>query len=556
MRLRTVMFGWHWMLVLVCLGGCSPDKRDPGPAPEDSEPIDETDPVELFYPSAVRVTVTLDGKPAPDATVFQGGVETEWTLDANGFLKLPLDTDITGGSLYVIAAHPDARGLYGEVEPGEEEVQDVEVRLKRFDTSDNPAYVYQDAGGPDDRAHTGKCAHCHVTITNDWYESAHRTSASNPVVQAAYAMAKAELGVGQTGCADCHAPGIDGVRGGRELDEATGLALEDGVHCDVCHKVESVDLNGAPGVAGALGVVRPSEPDPFMGFMPLYFGPYADIGNAFMGSARRDHFRNGALCAGCHQHDQPVLLGTIDSTRWPGGVLPIQSTWEEWTSSAWSPGSPCQDCHMPVADVANSADLQMWGNQGSGAGGWHRAAGEVRHHSFDGPRGADLDLVRSAATVSIITSVGAGEVEASVTVRNVGAGHGLPTGEPLRSMVLLVEATCGGVSLPAVGGDAVPDFGGALDRKDSGADWSMWPGAAVGDVVRVVRQTGAWHDYTGFGPFGDGTFDAAAKGMPVEEVVGASVITAMNGDVATFDAPLPAGDVAYRGGRWCPSCGR
>jgi hypothetical protein len=35
--------------------------------------------------------------------------------------------------------------------------------------------------------------------------------------------------------------------------------------------------------------------------------------------------------------------------------------------------------------------------------------------------------------------------------------------------------------------------------------------------------------------------------MPVEEAVGESTIVAMNGDVRTFDRPLPDGDVAYRG---------
>ncbi len=54
------------------------------------------------------------------------------------------------------------------------------------------------------------------------------------------------------GCADCHAPGIDGALGGRDLLEARGVAHESGVHCDVCHKVESVHLDDpAPGVAGA-----------------------------------------------------------------------------------------------------------------------------------------------------------------------------------------------------------------------------------------------------------------------------------------------------------------
>ena len=61
------------------------------------------------------------------------------------------------------------------------------------------------------------------------------------------------------GCADCHAPGIDGALGGRDLRDATGRALDYGVHCDVCHRVDRVDLDAPAGVAGRLGLHRPSE---------------------------------------------------------------------------------------------------------------------------------------------------------------------------------------------------------------------------------------------------------------------------------------------------------
>ena len=67
------------------------------------------------------------------------------------------------------------------------------------------------------------------------------------------------------GCADCHAPGINGALGGRDLLEATGYAYSYGVHCDVCHKVEDIDLDAAPGVAGRLKILRPTEASPSPG---------------------------------------------------------------------------------------------------------------------------------------------------------------------------------------------------------------------------------------------------------------------------------------------------
>lgn len=68
----------------------------------------------------------------------------------------------------------------------------------------------------------------------------------------------------------------------------------------------------------------------------------------------------------------------------------------------------------------------------------------------------------------------------------------------------------------------------------------------MGEVIRVVKRPGAHHDYMGFGPFGDGTFSAAEKGLPVETVSGQATITAVDGDAVTLGAPLPVGDGAYR----------
>ena len=164
-----------------------------------------------------------------------------------------------------------------------------------------------------------------------------------------------------------------------------------------------------------------------------------------------------------------------------------------------------------------------------------------------GPRSPDVqDMLGLAALVQLNTSWEGTEWVVEATVSNVGAGHAIPTGEPSRQLVLAVQADCGGPALPPTGGDVLPAFAGSFDRKEAAEDWSLWPDAQIGQRIRVVQRTGAWHDYTGTGPFGDGTFDAAAKGLPVEHWVGERTITAVAGDTVTLDAPLPAGDVAYR----------
>jgi hypothetical protein len=570
------------LLLLSCAGGpVAPVDTD---APEDTAPAVDTAPV---APYDVAVTVTLDGAPVADAVVMQGGGAGQWRTDAEGRVTVTIDPAVVGEQ-YVVAAHPEARNGGVEVEGP----ASVTVALVRFDASDNPAYEFADPGPESNEGTTtAQCNHCHVTLHADWYASPHRTAASNPVLHDVYggtaaAFASASvceaaggtwgdatepgtgasvercrlgLSVGEAtegvgACADCHAPGIDGELGGRDLLEATGVAYEAGVHCDVCHLVADVDLTAPPGVGGRLHVIRPTEraTAPGMGtYVPLAFGPLVDVLNPRMGAVYTPLFHEARLCAGCHEQEQAVLVSgaAADPTRWPDGVLPIHSTYSEWEAGPMNPSAPCQSCHMPPApDVGNAADLYNQFDDvivGVGAG-WERPPGAVRAHTWYGPRQPDANMLALAASVAIGTTLADGTLTAAVTVTNAGPGHAIPTGEPLRALILLVSATCDGAPLVATGGDVVPDYGGALDTKAAGADWSVWPGAAVGDTIRVVRTPGGWRDYTGHGPFGDGRFSAADKGLAVESYVGAATVTAVDGDRVTLDSALPLGDVAYR----------
>ena len=302
----------------------------------------------------------------------------------------------------------------------------------------------------------------------------------------------------------------------------------------------------------ALGILRPSEPSPMVGFVwrPLTFGPYGDVPNPRMGSTHRDLFHEPELCGACHELYQDVLVPgqAADLSRWPSGRLPVHTTYSEWLQGPLSPASPCQSCHMPPdPSVGNAADL---GNliEASDAGvaaGWLRPPGAVRAHSWPGPRQRDLDLLDLAAAVDLEAELAAGVFTVRATVSNAGAGHAIPTGEPLRSLLLLVEARCGDELLSPIGGDVLPEWAGALDVQGPG-DWSVWPGATVGDRIRVIARPGDLHDAPGFGPFGDGTFGPEEKGLPVETWAGEAEVVAVDGDVVTLDAPLPAGEVAYR----------
>ncbi|MFO0745665.1 MAG: hypothetical protein U1F43_08325 [Myxococcota bacterium] len=578
--------------------------------------------------ASVVIVVMLDGQPVAGARVVQGGTSgmggAVGITDGDGRTSMPIDHSVEG-ELVFMASVPSARIEGVAWTPGATELA---IDLTAIGP-DNPAYAFQDPGDPGRRDTTSQCGHCHVTMNDAWYASPHRTAASNPVVQDLYrgtadglrtqvacgaagghwvpgstikgepSPSRCELGAGVIpslnadpshatifgGCADCHAPGIDQgaapALGGRDLRDASGTALDYGVHCDVCHRVEAIDLSpGTPaGIAGRLRLHRPSEPSPSLAlgrWKPLTFGPDRDVPNPRMGLVARDHFHEATLCAGCHELMQAVLApgATIDRTRWPDGTLPVQTTFSEWRASPLGPrdadgepvsevgsdpaaagGAPCQGCHMPPApSVWNAADLQLFMDNGPGvAAGWMRPPGAVRAHSFLGPRQRESRMLELAARLTIDKELSDREVVARVTVQNVGPGHALPTGDPLRTVMVLVEARCddtpSATTLDAIGGDVLPDYAGAIATRAAGDAWTRWPEAHVGDVVRVVARPGSFYDYNGFGPFakaGAGAFDAAAKGLPVESAVGTSTVIALADDgTATFDRPLPDGDVAY-----------
>jgi hypothetical protein len=551
----------------------------------------------LSYP--VLVNVTLDGEPVGPVILKQGGVDRHYVGEDDGSTLIGVDLSLVG-DVVVHASHFEARLGVARMD-AKNPLAEVTINLIRFDASDNEDYKFIPPGSPDDLLY---CAHCHQRINASWYESPHRNAASNPAVQDMYAgvasaitsasaCAKAGgnwwrgripgsdqhgfrcyLGAGALPdlnencgqeeacddraknfgqCANCHAPGINGKLGGRDLLDAQGTAFESGVFCDVCHKVESVHADGAPGIGGRLKIMRPSETPGLPGepYKPLIFGPFHDVSQVAMGAVARDHFGKSEFCAGCHEYsiDVAAQWGPIDRARWPNGKLPIQTTFAEWSAGPLNPNAPCVSCHMPpYSDVLNAAGLEnsIASDPGSIAG-WIRPPGSVRQHSWVGPRQPESGMLQLAAGLTIETERSGDTLDVAVSVKNAGPGHALPTGLPGRAMVLVVAATCNESPLVPVGGMTVPEFGGALGKKLAGENWMHWPQAQAGQVIRVVRRSGRFVDYVGHGPFGDGSFTREQKGLAEEVYLGESLIVEVEDGNVVLERALPRGDVAYLG---------
>ena len=384
-----------WTTFVLLVLGCAP-------SPEPIIEIVYEDTGEGPEPASFEVTGTVvdwDGNPVEAAMVMIGGRDHEMVLtdDAGAFRLWYVEED--GGVAAVVAAKIGYRSRGFEYFDGE---TPVNIAIRKIEEPDNVEYTYLEPGDGIDNMQEN-CTHCHTSFVAQFLDLKHAEATKNPLVQDLYAgvnrllsdptscedeggqwlvghepgtssgyIEKCYIGAGVLGdinpncggdgelacddpslddadqpdafgaCADCHAPGIDGVAGGRDLHDAHGLAYENGVHCDTCHKVADVDLSLEPGVGQRLIMGRPTEEgaDTFE-WEPVYYGPLKDVPNIIMQGSYQPKFNHSVFCAGCHEQNQAALIPgqALDSQRWPDG-LPIHSTYSEWEAGPYNQEKP------------------------------------------------------------------------------------------------------------------------------------------------------------------------------------------------------------------------
>jgi hypothetical protein len=352
--------------------------------------------------------------------------------------------------------------------------------------------------------------------------------------------------------------------GGRNLLDATGTAFDHGNHCDVCHKVRDIDLTKPAGVAGRLIIQRPRETvtgEPGAKLRQVMFGPLWDVPNEFMGGSYQPKFSQAVFCAGCHEQMQEALVpgASVDPARFPAG-LPTHSTYSEWSESAWAAtGAQCQHCHMPPNDkLVNTVDTTQ-ADKSSITFGFPRPPEQIRSHVFRGPLAGPSRLLDVALGLWLGTEIVNGDLAVSVKLSNQGAGHALPTGEPMRSLLLVVNATACGERLTLKEGQTIDDVGGAISQgivgqgvSIAGNDWT-WAAAASlakpGHVLRVLRDTGQWIDYPGIGFFANVALGPAEKGIPLRAPIGEARIVSITNGILTVDKTISTfpGDIVWLG---------
>ncbi|MBI4216776.1 MAG: carboxypeptidase regulatory-like domain-containing protein [Chloroflexi bacterium] len=261
-------------------------------------------------------------------------------------------------------------------------------------------------------------------------------------------------------CAACHAPAAALAEpGGADMNTVTGANAQ-GSPCDFCHKIADVRLDPAkqapsenmPGVL-SMELRRPAgEPQ-------IFFGPYDDVD---VGPDAFSPLQNDSrFCAPCHNAS---FWGT-----------PIYQSYTEWLASPYpKEGKTCQTCHMKPDGKAD--------NFAPGRGGVTRDPKAIFTHTFPGV--SDLDLLRNAAKLELIADRQDDRVLLEVRVTNENAGHHIPTDNPMRNIILVVEAKDdAGKDLPILAGPSIPAWGG---RGKEPTDYAGRPGKGYAKVLEEL----------------------------------------------------------------------
>lgn len=352
------------------------------------------------------------------------------------------------------------------------------------------------------------CKTCHPTQYAEWSGSMHAYASDDPVFLAMNARAQRET-AGATGpfCVNCHAPLA--VREGLTkdgLDLASLPQAKKGVTCYFCHAAQSVaGTHDAP--------ITLASDDSLWG---PFTDPVAGTPHVAKTSALFDDTspQSAAFCGSCH-----------DIVNQQGAH--VERTFQEWQGSLYAEpgkGLSCQQCHMDGSDgpASNVSPRTR----------------RVHKHDFPGvdlaaPPFPNVDDQRARAqalldpTVQSTLCWNPRTSQIEVTLDNVGAGHGFPSGAtPDRRAWVEVTATAGGQPLYASGGasslplEASPDLDLWLVRDcmtdaAGAATGLFWQAASVEDDQLPASLTANINDPRSFMSHRQRTFPSTpGQGLP------------------------------------------
>jgi len=428
----------------------------------------------------------------------------EYTLtDKNGEYQLLLPEDYVPSLIEPLMVTAGKEGWFNnstQTWPGNE---NANIALYPIPSSDDPAYRF---------IPPTVCSQCHNKLAKYWDKSKMAHTTSNVKVLNMYngtdVTGRKQAGPGfkndnpdqEGNCIVCHAPSAAVAQNGPKNIEAAlwSRATEwDGISCDFCHKIKFVvKSNDTPSLYKA--VLKRQAP--IQGNSILVLGPYDDVVNTVMSASYSPVYDQGVYCALCHSQVQELgekkgwdRKAVYTDKEWQtfdlgnDAIIPVQTTYQEWRD--WQQALPdgdknknkkCQDCHMSWSKEMLPYDEYIVDGQARKDFGVKRDPESIHPHRFDGTSEKQL---QSALSMEMDGEVKDGILEISVFINNSNGGHWVPTGDPMRQVLLLVSATdSNGNQLEQVDGDQLPEWAGAGKKADG--NYAGLPGTIFSKVLQ------------------------------------------------------------------------
>jgi nitrate/TMAO reductase-like tetraheme cytochrome c subunit len=412
-------------------------------------------------PNRISGRVVHEGSGVADCSVRAQGSKNAVRTDPEGRFTIAIER----AGVYLTAGK---EGFYNNrvlATPG----KPVEIEMRPIPGADNAGYAWQDPRP--NKARKDNCGNCHDRIYSEWSRDGHAQAAVSPLVMTMYngtdVQGRPYRGPGyridwndEGSCSTCHAPSA-AISEGKDVNLAkvTG-ASRAGVGCDFCHKVQSVSKASSSPDFADVRMLRPAAGK------KLLFGPYDDatFPEEVPDFSYSSLFKQSLLCAPCH-----------DGKFW--GV-PVYETYTEWRESRYeSTNVQCQDCHMgPTRQERFIANVK--------SGGKEREPATIGSHSM---MGRDLNtFIASAVLMKTQSNVKESLLQVEVTIENTGAGHHIPTGQPIRNLILLVTAKdAAGNNLELLQGERVPSWGGLGAAAN---DYAGLPGKGFAKILQTLNE--------------------------------------------------------------------
>ncbi len=243
------------------------------------------------------------------------------------------------------------------------------------------------------------CGRCHRAIFEAWKQSSHARAMESRLFQDALDLTESNFGAATRKiCLACHSP--LGVQTG-DFSLRKKVSWE-GVTCDYCHSLRDVSLTS-------------TNPKATLSFTLEKSGPLKDANSMAHGTVYSPIHSSALACAPCHEYRNSQ-------------GFPVLTTYSEWKASRYAKeGKECQSCHMySVAGDVVDPKIQR------------SSRAQVNLHQMPGSH--SVEQLNKTVTAQLSTSRSGNQLQVQLVVGNRSAGHYVPTGSPLRQIVLELRA--------------------------------------------------------------------------------------------------------------------